>query len=85
MGDEEKRRESDQKLYIWKEKLRIIREFISNVGVPAILVIGFAGISAATYLGYIPSPSDSGHEKIQQDLRFAVEAMTKSHEAQTEA
>ena len=42
MADEEKRRESDQKLYIWKEKMRMAREFISNVGIPAILILGFS-------------------------------------------
>ena len=83
MADENTRRESDQTLYIWKEKLKTIREFISNVGVPAILVIGFAVVSAGTYLGYIPQPSDNEHQKIQHDLQLAVEAMTKSHEAQT--
>ena len=82
--DDRQRREADKQLYAWKEKLKLVREFISNVGVPAILVIGFAGISAGTYLGYVPSPSDTEHERIQQDLKVAVESMTKSHEAQTE-
>jgi len=78
------RRETDRQLYAWKEKLKLVREFISNVGVPSILVIGFATITAGMYLGYVPSPSDSGHTQIQRDLQIAVTSMTASHEAQTE-
>ena len=81
--DEQQRREADHQLYAWKEKLKLVREFISNVGVPSILVIGFAVLSAGTYLGYVPSPSDTGHQEIQQELKQAVNSMTASHEAQT--
>lgn len=89
MADDEKRRESDQKLYIWKEKLRMAREFISNVGIPSILVLGFAGLTGATWLGYLEPPwkdsaSKTEHQQLQQEFQSAVQAMTQSHEAQTQ-
>lgn len=85
MAEEEQRRESDQTLYIWKAKLRAVREVISNVGVPAILVIGFAVIVGGTYLGYFQSPQDAEHLVIQQEVQKAVTSATKSHAVQTEA
>lgn len=87
--DDQRRRESDQKLYIWKEKMRMAREFISNVGIPAILILGFSGLMGATWLGYLEPPwkdhvSNDEHQRIQQELKVAVETMTHSHEAQTQ-
>ena len=86
---DERRRESDQKLYIWKEKLRMTREFISNVGIPAILILGFSGLIGATWLGYLEPPwkdgaSGSEHRQLQHEFQLAVKAMTDSHEAQTQ-
>lgn len=89
MADEElRRRETDQKLYVWKEKMRMAREFINNVGIPSILILGFSGLMGATWLGYLEPPWRDGtnaeHQHIQQELRIAVETMTHSHEAQTQ-
>jgi len=87
--DELRRRESDQKLYVWKEKMRMAREFISNVGVPTILILGFSSLMGATWLGYLEPPwrdhsSSTEHQQLQQEFKKAVEAMTASHEAQTQ-